>query len=471
MFREKALEQLSSPEQLDELLRVTTRRSWLTIGTLGVAIFLVLIWSVFGQIPVTVDGSGILIYPRRVVSLQAPASGQIIELYVQVGESVESGTLLGRLNQPELAQRLEQERVRLAEISTRSDQSETLEKKRVELERAGLQRKREVFEEQVRSLQTYSQALLTRNQSYLNEQKVNVEKMRQIRDEIGRALKDRYATYKNLLKEGLSSEDTVLSARERMVTSQIQAADLELRAQEIEMERLRGESEYQEQLNRIADLEMKIQEIAIREAELEQKQVEGDADRDLRIQEIQRNIERYEEELRSKGQILSKFRGRVLELNVAPGQIVQSGQRLGSLEAEDTEAKLVAASYFSVADGKKLEVGDEVQVSPVTVERARYGSLLGKIESVSPFPVSVDAITSVVGSREIAMELARNTTRIGVMANLETDDESSSGYRWTSGRGPTIEVTTGTTATVQATVERRRPISFVIPILRGLGGN
>lgn len=471
MFRDKALEQLSSPEQLDELLRVTTRRSWLTIGTLGVAILLLFVWSVFGQISITVDGSGILIYPRRVVSLQAPASGQIIDLYVQVGDLVESGTLLGRLNQPELAQRLEQERVRLAEISTRSDQSETLENKRVELETAGLQRKREVFEEQVRSLQTYSEALLRRNESYLNEQKVNVENMRQIRDEIGKALIDRYATYRNLLKEGLSSEDTVLSARERMVTSQIQAADLELRAQEIEMERLRGESEYQEQLNRIADLEMEIQEIAIREAELEQKQVEADADRDLQIQEIERNIERYEEALRSKGQILSKYRGRVLELNVVPGQIVQPGQRLGSLEAEDTDAKLVAATYFSVADGKRLEVGDEVQISPVTVERARYGSLLGKIESVSPFPVSVDAITSVVGSREIAMELTRNTTRIGVMANLEIDEDSFSGYRWTSGRGPEIEVTTGTNATIQATVERRPPITFVIPILRGLSGD
>ena len=470
IFREKALEQLSSPEQLDELLRVTTRRSWLSVGTVAAALFLVLIWSLVGQIPIVVNGSGILVYPHRVVSLQSPATGQIIDLNVQVGDFVDLGALLGRLNQPELVQQLEHERMRLTEASRRSDQSEALRDKRAELELRALARKRTVFVEQVSSLRAYAKAQRKRNESYLNEQKINVERMRGIRQDIGKALEERYNTYRRLFKEGLSSEDTVLSARERLVSGQIQVADMALRAQEIEMDRLKGESDYQEQLNRIADLEMQIQEIATREAELEQQHVEADADREVRIHEIQRNIERYEEELHSKGHILSKYRGRILELNVSPGQIVSAGERLGSLEAEDTDAKLVAASYFSVGDGKKLKVGDEIHITPTTVERARFGSILGKIVSVTPFPVTIDAIASVIGSRKIAMELVQNRSKIGVIADLELDGESHSGYRWTSGKGPEMKVTTGTTASLQATVERRRPITFVLPILRGWGG-
>ncbi len=470
IFREKALEQLSSPEQLEELLRVTTRRSWLPIGTLAAALFLALLWSIFGEIPITVDGPAILIYPRHVVSFQSPASGQIIDMTVQVGDFVERGQVLGRLNQPELAQLLEQERVRLAEASRRGGQSESLRNKRVDLERSSLARKRKVLQQQVDALRVYAEAQRKRNEAYLDEEKSNVERMRTIRSEIGQALEGRYATYRKLLKEGLSSEDTVLSARERLVSSQMQAADMELRAQEIEMNRLKGESDYQEQLNRIADLETQIQEIPIREAELEQQRVEAGADRELKIQEMQRNIERYEEELRSKGHIVSDYRGRVLELNVAPGQIVSAGERLGALEAEDTHARLVAAAYFPVGEGKKLKAGDEVRISPATVERTRFGSILGKIVSVSPFPVTLDAISNVVGSREIAVELSRSSSRIGVMAELTLDEHTHSGYRWTSGRGPETEVTAGTTAQLQATVERRRPISFVIPILRDLSG-
>ena len=109
-------------------------------------------------------------------------------------------------------------------------------------------------------------------------------------------------------------------------------------------------------------------------------------------------------------------------------------------------------------------------MSPATVERARHGSLSAKVVSISPFPVSTDAITNVVGSREIARELVRDTSRIQVIAELIPDAEAPSGYRWTSGRGPNTEVSAGTTASLRATVERRRPISFVIPILRGWSG-
>ena len=48
LFRKKALEHISSPEQLDTLLEVLPRRSWLPLVVLGLAIFGVLVWSVVG---------------------------------------------------------------------------------------------------------------------------------------------------------------------------------------------------------------------------------------------------------------------------------------------------------------------------------------------------------------------------------------------------------------------------------------
>jgi hypothetical protein len=73
IFRKESLERLSSPEQLDQLMQVVSPRSWLPLATLGCLVGLGLAWSIFGRIPVTASGQGILVNPsdgaRELVSL------------------------------------------------------------------------------------------------------------------------------------------------------------------------------------------------------------------------------------------------------------------------------------------------------------------------------------------------------------------------------------------------------------------
>lgn len=61
IFRKKALEKLASPEQLDQLMAITTPRGWLILLGLGSLLAMVVVWSVFATIPTTVSGDGILI--------------------------------------------------------------------------------------------------------------------------------------------------------------------------------------------------------------------------------------------------------------------------------------------------------------------------------------------------------------------------------------------------------------------------
>src|SRR5213594_2050620 len=86
IFRTKALERLSSPEELDQVLQIVTRKSWIPIASLGGLILIAIWWSISGQIPVTVEGIGLLVYPRQIVSFQLPASGQVVDLNVKVGD-------------------------------------------------------------------------------------------------------------------------------------------------------------------------------------------------------------------------------------------------------------------------------------------------------------------------------------------------------------------------------------------------
>ena len=56
-----------------------------------------------------------------------------------------------------------------------------------------------------------------------------------------------------------------------------------------------------------------------------------------------------------------------------------------------------------------------------------------------------------------------------VIARLQPD-ETPTGYRWTTSSGPASALTPGTTVSAAVTVERRRPITWLLPALRNLVG-
>lgn len=466
LFRKEALEQLSSPEQLEQLMEVTTRKAWIMLYTVAGAVFSILLWSIFGQIPVTVDGSGIFVYPRRVVPFQSPAPGQVVKLSVAVGDFVKKGDVIGTLNQPDLVQELEIERVRLAQAKSETRQKGDALDKRLLLERESITRKRELVKMRIESLSRIAEAQRVRNSRYLEQQGSSLAKARETQQQLGTALAQRFESYERLRQEGLSSDDSVLAARQRLMDNQVQRSDLELRYQELELKRLENESAFQQSLDRIEDFKGQLQDLEIREKELQQQELETSVSSAQRIQEIERNIQRLETQLETRGQIISEHAGRILEITTGPGQIVNAGQRIGSIEIENLEGELMGVAFFAVGDGKKLAEGGELRLTPATVERQRFGSIVGDIESVSAFPVTADAVSSMVGNAEVAQEITQGRSVIQVVAALRTDKDAYTGFKWTSGKGPPGPLTAGTTGAARATVEYRRPITFVIPILR-----
>jgi hypothetical protein len=60
MFRKAALDRLSSPEELDQLIHVTRPRSWVALAALGVLLAAGFLWSLLAVIPTTVSGQGVL---------------------------------------------------------------------------------------------------------------------------------------------------------------------------------------------------------------------------------------------------------------------------------------------------------------------------------------------------------------------------------------------------------------------------
>ena len=58
IFREKSLERVSSPEALNDYIRVTTPSVWIVLAAAVLLLVGMLCWSVFGRVSVhTEDGS------------------------------------------------------------------------------------------------------------------------------------------------------------------------------------------------------------------------------------------------------------------------------------------------------------------------------------------------------------------------------------------------------------------------------
>lgn len=91
LFRKKALERLSSPERLDELMQVTSPAGWLALGGLGFAIVAAIVWGIIGSIAVKVNGKGILMRGGSVFEITSTLAGHVLAVEVEPGQMVASG--------------------------------------------------------------------------------------------------------------------------------------------------------------------------------------------------------------------------------------------------------------------------------------------------------------------------------------------------------------------------------------------
>jgi HlyD family secretion protein len=123
-----------------------------------------------------------------------------------------------------------------------------------------------------------------------------------------------------------------------------------------------------------------------------------------------------------------------------------------------------------VGDGKKIQPGMPIQVTPDNVERQRFGGITGVVTSVSPLPVTMEGSRALVGNAEVVQGLMQGGAHIEVTSKLDADPKTASGYRWSSSGGPPLAIGSGLTTSVRVTVENRAPLTYVLPFLREITG-
>lgn len=301
IFRKVALDRLSSPDQLDQLITVTSPKGWVALATIAAMIAALIVWGIFGSIATKVNGNGMILAPGGMTQVTTAADGQIVEIYVTPGSTVRPGQLIATLAQPNLSQ---------------------------------------------------------------------------------------------------------------------------------ELERLRSE------LN------------------MSQNQTDA-AGRQAKLTQLQ-------QQLAQSSQVIAATGGSVVEIKAAKGDFVRAGTSLATLKAGDS-AKLETVLFVPVEEGRKIRAGLEAQVAPSIIRSDEYGFLVGKVTSVSDYPVTAERMLQVLGTKELVQKFSgtNNQAPLEVRIALTEDSSTTSGYLWTSLSGPPQRIPAGTACSASLVIKRQRPVSMV----------
>jgi HlyD family secretion protein len=370
-------------------------------------------WSIMGRIPITVAGQGILIYPSTIVDTQTVGAGQLSRVNVKVGDFVKKGDVLATLAQPEIADQLRQQQTKITELTAQHRKARSLQTNRTGVtDQVTIQRKQ--------SLQ---------NQIQLAQKTVVKSKQRLSR-------------WQWLKNQGASSGEEVWK---------------------VEQEFLQAEE-------KVRELQTQLQELATKKPEQQEKDYEASSNHQNQIQEAKRETAKLQIQLQQNNQIISQQSGQILELTMTPGQVLTAGAKVATLEARSPDTKLVGLSFFANGEGKQVQSGMKIEMTPNSVQRERFGGIMGTVIAVTSQPVTPEGVAKLIGNTTLAQSLMGQESKIQVAAKLQTDPASKSGFRWSSSKGPDFKVSSGSMANVRITVEERAPITFVLPILKSWMG-
>ena len=167
----------------------------------------------------------------------------------------------------------------------------------------------------------------------------------------------------------------------------------------------------------------------------------------------------------SRGDIRSAVDGEIYDISLYPGEAVARGGKVATLLTAGGKGNTVVC-YVSVDDIKKIHEGMEAYVYPSTVKQEEYGHIEGVVTELSSHVASEDGMLKQLGSESLVTDFSKNGPVVEVRCSLAEDENTVSGYRWSSNRGDAIALESGTMIFAKIITENKSPIDLFIPYMR-----
>jgi NHLM bacteriocin system secretion protein len=178
-------------------------------------------------------------------------------------------------------------------------------------------------------------------------------------------------------------------------------------------------------------------------------------------------LERLEQQLREYARVLSPMDGRVVEIRSVVGDHATVGKPIVALERLGDDAPLEALLYFDSQVGKSLRPGMRIELMPSVARKERHGVMLGRVKAVENFPSTRAGMMGALRNEQLVDSFIQTAggAPIAVRAELLPDPKTPSHYRWSSGKGPDVVLTSGTRCEGAVITRSQHPIALVFPAL------
>lgn len=410
-FRQAALNRLANPEELDRALAVTTSKGWLAAAAICGLAAAVLVWSFQGEVSTYVPSQGILLNRGgAIVDAVAMGAGTLTAISVGVGDRIEEGQPVGE-----------------------TANFETMERYRNAL---ALIEERETALADLKTALAREEAAIAQNEA---RQRGRLEALARSGRQSIETARQRLDDHTRLFEENVVTRLTVERSQQAFDRAQRDLFNTMSQLDDLEAREIRRGNE---------------QEARISESEARLHAAERQAGELGALIETQR--------------ILAPVSGKITEIKATIGAVLRPGTPLVSIETGERNLELLM--YLPSAEGKRVEPGMEVLISPNTVRREQHGSMRGVVESVSSFPASLDSIVATLQNRELAQSVAASGPPYAGRVSFVPDPGTASGFAWTSPKAASQTVTAGTLATAEVKISGQAPITLAVPLIKEVLG-
>jgi HlyD family secretion protein len=411
LFRKVALEKLSSPDQLDQTMRVAGPLYWTSLLAILVALTAAGVWSLTGSIPTKSIGEGTIIRPGGVFNISSGGSGFVKDFKVKVGDHVSVNQVVAEIDQP-----LSNDDILAAEQHLAGLRRQAVDAVSLREDDAKLQ---------VKSL---------------NVQRDNAKREIEAQEKMAKIVADEVAVDEQLFNKGLITRQPLVDAQQRLVA--IRSAIGRLQAE-------------------IAQVDSQVFQSTWQPGEIKkQRQLEVD-DQEARLQSMRNQFQRT-------STVVAPVSGEVVEEKIYTGSLIAAGTSVVSVEPDD--GQVIAVIYVPSVLAKDVKAGMDAEISPSTAKREEFGFIRGKVTYVADYPATAAGMMTLLENDSLVASLRGRGTVTEVDVAMERSTDTPSGFRWSSSRGPETQVTPGTLCSAQIVTRSQKPITLVFPFLKKLMG-
>lgn len=529
IYRKSSLERLSSPEQLDKMIKITSPSLWISfIGIIAVVIS-VIIWAVFGSLPENLRISGVYTDQNSTYYVFSSGTGEIADLYLEVGDTISKGDIIAELYDQNTEIQLTALKKSMSDVNSvtltstddvaTNDTASLLEIK-VQFDSLDLsyfsaveqfESCKTAYEEQEQETERLRIEMETAEQKYLNclsdnSYNVTYYDYQKAQSEYSVASSE-YEQAKSEMSqiesvfETLSEEERVYyQAQYDEIQSNLWNAEdnYNNKKSDYEFKESEYQTAYENQSSQSAEeislsnafsmassyysnaystlISLKSQLVSSQlNVELEksnlnattlQLQKQFDATKESTISALKEQISQLEE-MQEYMTIVSPYNGTVTGMYVQQGQSISQGSQVLKIKQNETDKKdNIILCYVPLESAKKIEVGMKVIATPSTVDEQEYGHMTGKVLSVNEYCTDTQEMLMKLGDELLVNSFQQSGPVIEVIIELDTDTSTANGYAWSNKKGSQLTLTENTMISLKIVVDENPPISKLIPTIK-----